>query len=68
MYRDGIIYDEIDKVIIDIYMDYDIKTFPIDEIEVCKKMGVVLKPYSGFPWNGRVLLRKKSQQGFFIRE
>ena len=62
------IYDEIDKVIIDIYMDYDIKTFPIDEKEVCKKMGVVLKPYSGFSWNGRVLLRKKSQQGFFIRE
>ena len=38
MYRDGSVYDEIDKVINEIYLDYDIKKFPIDEVEICKKL------------------------------
>lgn len=39
MYRNDSIYDEIKNVIIDIYIDYGIKTFPINEKEVCKKNG-----------------------------
>ena len=40
MYRAGSVYDEIDKVIYDIYQDYDIKTFPVDEVEVCNKLAL----------------------------
>ena len=49
MYRDSDTYDEIKKVIIQIYLDYDIREFPIDEEVVCKKLGVsciILLPFS----------------------
>lgn len=59
MYRDGSVYDEIDKVIYDIYQDYDIKTFPIDEVKVCNKLGVALFQYSAFLRDDRKLLKKK---------
>ena len=68
MYRDGSVYDEIDKVINEIYLDYDIKKFPIDEVEICKKLGVALVPYSAFPEESRELLEKKSKLGFFVKE
>ena len=68
MYRAGSVYDEIDKVIYDLYQDYDIKTFPVDEVEVCNKLGVALVPYSAYPREGRKLLKKKSEMGFFVKE
>ena len=46
MYRSSEKYKEICKVIIDIYIDYDLKGLPVDEKEVCRKMGVALVPYS----------------------
>jgi len=46
MYRSGEIYDEIAKNVIQIYLDYGLKTFPVDEKEVCRKMGVALIGYS----------------------
>ena len=67
MYRNGKVYDEIDKVIIDIFLDYNIKTFPLDEVDICNKMGVALVPYSGFDPNGRSLLLKQSAHGFFVK-
>ncbi len=68
MYREGKTYDEIDKVIIDIFLDYDIKSFPLDEKEICNKMGVALVPYSEFPEKEQALLEKTSQHGFFVKE
>ena len=67
MYRSDAIYDEIKNVIIDIYIDYGIKTFPIDEKEVCKKMGVALIPYSEYEGDEFKLLQKKSKLGFFVK-
>lgn len=68
MYRSGKIYDEIDKVIFDIYLDYDIKTFPVDEVEVCNKLGATLAPYSAYSIEERKLLKKESKLGFFVKE
>lgn len=68
IYRDGSVYDEIDKVIYQIYQDYDIRSFPIDAVDVCKKLGVALVSYSAFPEGDRWLLEKKSKQGFFVKE
>ncbi|SKA69166.1 protein of unknown function [Eubacterium uniforme] len=67
MHREGIIYDEITKVIIEIYIDYDIKEFPIDEKVVCKKLGVALVPYSAFEKNEKKIFLKKSENGFFVK-
>ena len=43
----------------EIYIDYDIHSFPINENEVCRKMGIRLLPYSEFPQAERELLKKK---------
>lgn len=56
MYRDDKTYDEIKQVIIDIYQDYDIRNFPIDEKEICRKMGVALVPYSELGASAQPLL------------
>ena len=67
MYRDGCVYDEIEKVITEIYQDYNIKSFPVDEVDICNKLGVSLVPYSEFSGNARRLLMKKSNLGFFVK-
>ena len=67
MYRSPETYDEIKKVIIQIYLDYDIREFPIDAEKVCKKMGVAIVPYSEYDREARVLLRKRSPHGFFVK-
>ena len=67
MYRSSDIYEDIVKVIIEIYRDYDIKDFPIDEKDICRRLGVALVPYSELPKEARALLEKKSKYGFFVR-
>lgn len=68
MYRESETYDNIKKVIIDIYIDYNIHSFPIDEKELCRKMGVALIPYSAYGADGMELLIKRSEHGFFVKE
>lgn len=68
MYRSGEIYDEIAKNVIQIYLDYGLKTFPVDEKEVCRKMGVALIGYSSMPKESHDLLKKRSEFGFFVPE
>lgn len=67
MYRKGEVYDEIKNVIIDIYIDYDIHQFPVDEKWLCRRMGVALIPYSAYDTDARILLNKKSKKGFFVK-
>ncbi len=67
MYRDSEIYTEIVKLIIQMYLDYDIKEFPIDEKLICKKFGVSLVPYSAFDREARIILNKRSKHGFFVK-
>ena len=66
MYRNPATYDVIAKTIIDIYIDYDIKTFPVNEKEVCHKLGIALIPYSKMPDDICETLIKLSDFGFFI--
>jgi len=60
-------YDEIKKVIIQIYLDYDIKEFPVDEELICKKLGVSLIPYSEYSEEQKLLLLKRSRHGFYVK-
>ena len=56
MYRDGNVYEEICKEIINIYLDYGFCEFPLDEKKVCNKMGVALVPYSSYEkYNGLII-------------
>lgn len=67
MYRSGEEYEYICNVIIDIFIDYDIKSFPIDEKDICRKMGIALVPYSTYDSDAIELLKRKSKLGFFVK-
>ncbi len=65
--RSSDIYDEIKKNIIQIYLDYSIRQFPIDETLVCRKLSVSLIPYSAYDSKTMTLLLKRSKHGFFVK-
>ena len=76
MYREPQTYEDIVKVIVDIYLDYEIKGFPLDEHEICRKLGVSLVPYSEILSKAsveteteehRALLCKEGKGGFFVK-
>lgn len=67
MYRPPDIYEGIKKTIIDIYLDYEISAFPLDEKDICRKLGVALVPYTECSLEARELLLKKSKHGFFVK-
>ncbi|MCR4814791.1 MAG: ImmA/IrrE family metallo-endopeptidase [Lachnospiraceae bacterium] len=67
MYRSGSEYDEIAKIVIQIYLDYGICKFPIDEYEVCRKLGVSLVSYSVLDKEFSGLLLKRTKHGIFVR-
>ena len=66
MYWNGNDYDKMAMLAIDIYTDYHITTFPVDEKNVCKQLGLKLVPYSAYPEEGQLLLRKKSKDAFLL--
>lgn len=57
-------YEAMDKLAIDIYVDYGISSFPLDIYDLAKKMGVKLIKYSLFDDVQRELFLKKSTDGF----
>lgn len=67
MYRTQQCYEELVRVIIDIYLDYGIKEFPLDEKRICSLLGVALVPYSECSEETQELLMKRSIMGFFVK-
>lgn len=65
MYRQPFEYERIDKLAIDIYVDYELNEFPIDANSLCKRMGINLVPYSAYEDENRNILYKESTEGSF---
>lgn len=65
MLRNKRFYKNIRDKIIEIYQDYGIRTFPVDEVDLCRKMGIVLVPYSSLKGEELALAYKRSQNGFY---
>ena len=65
MYWSGTDYDRMAQLVIDIYVDYNIRSFPVDEKEICRKLGLKLIPYSEYSEQQEALLRKRSMDAFF---
>lgn len=65
--RSGQEYDEVVKEISQIFIDYGIKSFPLDLNSICRRLGVSLKSYSECGPEAKDLLLKKSEKGFFVR-
>jgi len=59
-------YERMTKLVHDIYFDYGLRSFPVDEREVCRKLGVKLIPYSEFDGEYSTLLKQKSADAFYI--
>ena len=65
MYWNGEDYDKMAMLAIDIYTDYHITVFPVDEKNICKQLGLKLIPYSAYSEEEQILLRKRSNDAFF---
>ena len=65
MYLGGNDYDKMAQLVIDIYLDYNIVTFPVDEKVICRKMGIKVVPYSEYNEQDRLILMKRSPDGFY---
>lgn len=63
MYRRAEEYNRMCRLAIEIIVDYDIKEYPLDMNQLCRKMGFNLIPYSAFEDKKDLLLRK-SLDGF----
>jgi Zn-dependent peptidase ImmA (M78 family) len=57
-------YEEIKKIIIDLFVKYDISCVPVNGFELATKMGITIIPYSAKSG----LLLKKSEDGFCVEK
>lgn len=64
MYRESRNYDEIAKLVIEIYQDYGLNTFPIKALILCERMQILTVPYSLLNDELLKLSLKKSKDGY----
>ena len=60
-------YEIIKKKIVRMFVEYGISCVPISGFEIAIKMGISVIPYSAFPASERLLLTKKSKDGFSVQ-
>lgn len=61
-------YEEIKKIIVDLFIKYNVTCVPVNGFELATKMGVKIIPYSAIPVAKRYLLFKKAKTGFVLRK
>ena len=61
-------YEEIKKIIVDLFVKYDVTCVPVNGFELATKMGIKIIPYSAIPAAKRYLLFKKSEDGFCVEK
>jgi len=66
MYRNGHEYNKMAELVGQIYIDYEITTFPINPSEICQKLGIKQIKYSEFDLEDRELLLWQSLSGFYV--
>ena len=66
MYLKSEQYEEIKQVVVDTFLEYDIKCVPISGFEMAFKMGLVVVPYSVLSERKQKAARKISEDGFSI--
>lgn len=58
-------YDEIKTTVATLYERHQIKQYPIDAFSLCKKMGIILVPYTSLTLEKRTRAYSASADGFF---
>ncbi len=61
-------YEEIKKIVVDLFIKYDVSCVPISAFELATKMGIKVIPYSAIHRTKRYLLVKKSEDGFCVEK
>ena len=59
-------YEEITKIVIEMFIQFDVRNIPIDCYEIAMKMGIILKPYSILKENGLMKALEISDDGFCL--
>lgn len=65
MHRSGKVYEAIREEANQLLIDYEIKEYPLDIVELCNKLSIRLCKYSDLDKN---MLMVKSNLGFFVKE
>lgn len=60
-------YEEIKRVVVEMYRKYKIFCTPVSAFEIATKMGIKVIPYSSYPQKVQRLLLKKSEDGFSVQ-
>jgi Zn-dependent peptidase ImmA (M78 family) len=61
-------YEEIKKIVVDLFVKYNLNSIPVSGFELATKMGIPVIPYSAIPESKRWLLCKESDDGFFVEK
>lgn len=61
-------YEEIKKIVVNLFIKYDVKHIPISGFELASKIGIKVIAYSSFSQKIQKLMLKKSESGFFIEK
>ena len=59
-------YEEIKRIVVRMFVTYEVSCIPINGFEIAHKMGVKVIPYSAITPGKRWLLAKKSKDGFSV--
>ena len=54
-------YEEIKRIIVDLFVKYDVTCVPVNGFELATKMGIKIIPYSAISFTRRYLLFKKAK-------
>lgn len=59
-------YEEIKKIVVDLFVSYNVSCVPVNAFELASKMGIKVVPYSAISKTKRYLLFKESEDGFCV--
>lgn len=61
-------YEEIKRIVVEMFVKYEVSCVPINGFEIAHKMGVKVISYTAIASNNRWLLDKKSEDGFSVEK
>lgn len=61
-------YEEIKRIVVALFVRYDVTCVPVNGFELATKMGIKIIPYSAIHVSKRWLLLKKSEDGFCLEK
>ena len=61
-------YEQIKRMVVDMFVNYEVTCVPINAFEIAYKMGITVIPYSMFPPSTNKLLLKKSTDCFSVED